>query len=221
MLDNQGFDVWCKALNLSQSARTLVEQIRHATPSRRVQGYQRNVSGFYPSRKMGVTIQFESHHNELARIYELEYDPDVLEYYDQPPPIELVYLTKNGRKQRHLYTPDLFVIQTDCASWEECKPETELVKLLEHNPNRYCKGLDQQWHCPPAESYAAPYGLHFRVHSDAAINWTYQQNLIWLEDYLATEPVTLEAAVVKPICTLVNLCPGITLADLMQQLDYN
>ncbi len=72
MLDSQEFDFWCKALNLSQSARTLVEQIRRAAPSRRVQGYQRNVSGYYPSRKMRVTIQFESHHNELARIYELE-----------------------------------------------------------------------------------------------------------------------------------------------------
>ena len=38
---------------------------------------------------MGVTIQFESHKNELARIRELEYDPEVLEYYDQPPSIKL------------------------------------------------------------------------------------------------------------------------------------
>jgi hypothetical protein len=33
---------------------------------------------------MGRTIQFESHHVELYGIYEMEYDDDVLEYYDQP-----------------------------------------------------------------------------------------------------------------------------------------
>jgi hypothetical protein len=31
---------------------------------------------------MGVTIQFESHRVELAFIYEMEHDADVLEYYD-------------------------------------------------------------------------------------------------------------------------------------------
>jgi hypothetical protein len=30
---------------------------------------------------MGVTIQFESHHHELAGIYSMEYDTEVLEYY--------------------------------------------------------------------------------------------------------------------------------------------
>jgi putative transposase len=219
MLDTEEFDIWCKALNLSQSARILVEQIRRAPPSRQVQGYRRNVCGCYPSRKMGVTIGFESHHNELARIYELEYDPDVLEYYDQPPAIELVYLTKHGRKHRHLCTPDFFVIRTHSASWEECKPESELVLLANHNPNRYCKGTDQQWHCLPAEAYAIPFGFYFHVHSDAVINWTFQQNLIWLEDYLTAEPTVPEATITQPICALVNACPGITLTDLMQQLD--
>jgi hypothetical protein len=47
------------------------------------------VSGCYPSRKIGVTIQFESHKNELARIQELEHASDVIEFYDQPPSIKL------------------------------------------------------------------------------------------------------------------------------------
>ena len=40
---------------------------------------------------MGVTIQFESHRVELAAIYELEHDQDVVEYYDQPPTFKLDY----------------------------------------------------------------------------------------------------------------------------------
>ncbi len=38
---------------------------------------------------MGVSIQLESPKNELAGIRELEHDPEVLEYYDQPPSIKL------------------------------------------------------------------------------------------------------------------------------------
>jgi len=36
----------------------LIASLRAAPPSRRVQGRAQNVSGTYPSRKMGVTIQF-------------------------------------------------------------------------------------------------------------------------------------------------------------------
>jgi hypothetical protein len=38
----------------------------------------------YPSKKMGVTIQFESQSVELGAIYLMEHDESVLEYYDQP-----------------------------------------------------------------------------------------------------------------------------------------
>ena len=44
-------------------------------------GGRQNVIGRYPSKKMGVIIQFENHRVELARIYELEHDPEVLEYF--------------------------------------------------------------------------------------------------------------------------------------------
>src|SRR5688572_3271415 len=47
--------------------------------------------GRYPSRKMGVTVQFESHCVELPTVFELEHDDDVLEYYDQVSAINLYY----------------------------------------------------------------------------------------------------------------------------------
>jgi len=93
MLDAKSFDNWCQSLGLSQAARAAIERVRSSPPSRRVQSGKGNVCGNYPSRKMGVTIQFESHKNELAHIYELEHDPDVLEYYDQPPPRAYAYVS--------------------------------------------------------------------------------------------------------------------------------
>ena len=66
------------------------------TRTRRVRSSRGNVSGRYPSKKMGVTIQFESHRVELAAIYEMEHDAHVLEYFDQPPSIKLLYDACHG-----------------------------------------------------------------------------------------------------------------------------
>src|SRR5260221_11392176 len=88
----------CERLGLSAEARVVVESIRSSPPARRVRSAAGNVSARYPSRKMGVTIQAESHRVELAALYEYEHDPQTLEFYDQPPSIRLVYEAKNGRQ---------------------------------------------------------------------------------------------------------------------------
>jgi putative transposase len=49
---------------------------------------------------MGVTIQAESHQVEPAALYEYEHDVQILEFYDQPPPIKLMYEARNGRTDR-------------------------------------------------------------------------------------------------------------------------
>src|SRR5205814_1183045 len=126
MLDNNEFIHWCQKLNLSEAARNVVEQVRTSDPARRVQSRSRNVSGNYPSKKMGVTIQFESHRVELATVYELEHDPDVIEYYDQPPSFKLDYQGGNGRRIVVFHTPDYFAIRGGTAGWEECKTEEQL-----------------------------------------------------------------------------------------------
>lgn len=96
MLDMDQFRVWCLRLKLSEAAQQAIELIRSSDPARRVQSGARSVSGSYPSKKMGVTIQFESHKVELPAVYEMEHDPDVIEYYDQPPSFKLDYSGMNG-----------------------------------------------------------------------------------------------------------------------------
>ncbi|MFL9458723.1 hypothetical protein AB0758_48005 [Tolypothrix bouteillei VB521301_2] len=49
---------------------------------------------------MGQTIQFESHTVELWAIYQMEHDPEVLEYYDQPPPFKIQYHNNNTGTQK-------------------------------------------------------------------------------------------------------------------------
>lgn len=115
----------------------MISTIGTATPSRRVQGRAKNVSGVYPSQKMGLTIQFESHTVELWAIYQMEHDAQVLEFYDQPNPFKIQYQSQTGRKIAHYHTPDFFVLRTDGAAWEEWKPEAQLQKLAS-----VCRPLD-------------------------------------------------------------------------------
>ena len=67
------FEQWCRALALPPSTCDYLAIIRGRLPVRRVNSRAGNVSGTYPSRKMGVTIQFESHKVELWAILAFAY----------------------------------------------------------------------------------------------------------------------------------------------------
>jgi putative transposase len=82
MLNDREFLLWFREQNLPHRARLVIDQIRTSEPSRRVHGSAGNVCGRYPSRKMGRTIQFESHRNELAIILEYEHDKAIIEFWD-------------------------------------------------------------------------------------------------------------------------------------------
>jgi len=192
MLSKEAFVQWYLNAGFSEQAKALIERIRSSPPTRRVSGRAGNVPGRYPSRKMKATIQFESHRGELANIYELEHDPEVLEYYDQPSAIKLSYIAKNKRGVGVNHTPDFFILRRNCAGWEECKNEADLVRLADQMPNRYVQ-QDGHWRCPPGESYAQQFGLYYRLRSSGHINWTYQRNIQFLEDYLrANAPLVSE-----------------------------
>jgi len=217
MLSEDQFDNWCQRQKLSQPARKTLELIRKGEPSRRVGGGRKNVSGSYPSQKMGKTIQFESHKVELPFIYQLEHDCDVLEFYDQPPPIKISYCSPNGRQLSFFYTPDFFVIRTEAAVWVECKTEPDLKKLAATSQNRYFLGEDGQWHMPPGEQYAQEFGFFFCIWSDAEIDWVLQRNIIFLEDYYRAEYSCVSSSTGKVVRSLVSAQPGLTLHQLLHQ----
>ncbi len=207
----------CERLGLSAEARAVIESIRSSPPSRRVRSAAGNVSVRYPSRKMGVTIQAESHHVELAALYEYEHDAQTLEFHDQPPPIKLVYESKNGRQVGVWHTPDYFVLRTDAAGWEEWKTEAGLERLEETMPHRYVRDESGHWRCPPGERFAEPFGLLYRLRSSADIDWVFQRNLRFLEDYLALEPSVIDEHSAD-ILRLVEEQPGLHLDELYRQL---
>lgn len=216
VLNDNAFEAWCVSLALSAQAKQLIADIRTSPPVRRVQSAAGNVSGRYPSQKMAATIQFESHRLELAVIYELEYDPDVLAYYDQPNRMALRYQSRSGtRPVTAKHTPDFFVIRRESAEWLECKMEDHLTQLAEEMPHRYVQDTDGTWRCPPGEAYAATLGLCYRVYSSAQIDWVYQRNIRFLEDSLRSPLPATVPEVLKAIQALVASKPGISLRDLL------
>lgn len=212
MLTEQDFAAWVVRAGLPEPAQAAVAHIRSSGPARRVGGGRSNVTGRYPSRKMGVTIQFESHRVELPAIFELEHDSSVLEYYDQAPAIKLDYRSADGKRLGVMHTPDFFVIREDRAGWEECKTAEELTRLSERNPNRYRRD-GQEWRCPPGRQHAESLGLYYRVRSSAEINWLFQRNVQFLEDYLRT-PVSVASLQRQRVLAHVAAQPGCTLEAL-------
>lgn len=212
MLTPSEFDQWGRELQLSPAAREMIAAIRTSPPARRVTSRAKNVSGTYPSRKMGVTIQFESHTVELWAIYLMEHDPDVLEFYDQPQTFKLRYQAKSGTKMLgHYYTPDFLVLRKQSVGFEEWKTEDELHRLAAKQPFRYQRLDDGTWRCPPGEEYAQSHGLSFRVCSSASLSRTYIENLIFLEDYIGFMP-TVPHQVESRLVELIRATPGIPLA---------
>jgi putative transposase len=218
MLTPEAFEDWCQRTQLPSPTTNLIQNIRSSDPSRSVGGGRGNVAGRYPSQKMGMTIQFESHKVELPIIYQLERDPNVLEYYDQPPSIKLEYLSAKGKKLGVLHTPDFFVIRTDSVGWEECKPEQGLLELAQKQTNRYIND-NGQWLCPPGIAFAQQYKLYYRIRSDSEINWIQQRNWSFLEDYLrSNESSNVSPSAIEEIDILLANQPGIHLLDLLEQL---
>lgn len=214
MLTDHEFQLWVQRNQISLSTEAALQRIRHAQPARRVQGHATNVSGRYPSIKMGVSIQFESQHVELWAIYAMERDDLVLEYYDQPTRIQLHYRARSGRNTSPWHTPDFLVIRRDGVGFEEWKDAKALDQLVERMPERYQHTVGGGWRCPPGEAAAQALGFSYRVRTSSEYHPVYIQNLKFLQDFW-THPFTLLPHAVAQVVEVLRLSPGISVAALL------
>ncbi len=177
------FHTWSQHLQLTSETVALITAIRESPPVRRVRGRANNVTGRYPSPKMGRSIQFESEHVEFWAIYGMERDDEVLEFYDQSSRIPLSYRARSGHNTTQWHTPDFFVLRRSGAGWEEWKPASVLDDLAGSMPARYQQAGTGQWRCPPGEAYAAQFGLTYRLRSSAEYHPLEIENLKFLQDF--------------------------------------
>ena len=108
-------------LELPPLGREYAKRVAGSPPSRRVGSCGSNVVCRFPSKKKGVTIQAESHRCELALVYVLEHDPDVIAYWDQPEAIKLSYLSASGHLVSPTATLDYLVLRRDGLELIEAK----------------------------------------------------------------------------------------------------
>lgn len=211
---------WYLRKGIRAEARALIDEIRNSEPVRKVRGYGSSVIGQYPSKKMQRTLQFESHRCELSFI-QLQDAPnnDVEEIWDQPTKAKISYKTKSGRTVTVDYVPDFFVITKDCGEFIECKTEEELLKLAEDQPNKFYRDENGVWHCPPAEAWAARYGLRHRIRSTASINKIYVRNLEFFDDYIRRNDFHVSSEARDHVVSIVKEHNGITLLDLLNKIE--
>lgn len=101
-------------------------------------GLARNVgsSGFtslkteYQSRKMGATVNTESRTGELSYAIHLDFDPDVVGFYEQPPQVDCYRATKAGTRRLTNYTPDMLVLHVRGPFVAQVKPKAALDALV-------------------------------------------------------------------------------------------
>lgn len=208
------FSAWCQEHQVSPETERYLQRIRSSEPSRRVRGRASNVSGRYPSVKMGCSIQFESHRVELWAIYAMERDDDVLAYYDQPTRIQLHYRSRSGRKTSPWHTPDFLVIRRDGVAFEEWKPAEFLEDAASRMPERYQREPGGGWRCPPGSAAATALGLTYRVRTSNEYHPSYIQNLKFLQDFW-THPFTLAPQTEHQVLDAVRAYPGVSVAALI------
>jgi putative transposase len=214
-LTDEEFRAWCQRNKVEPETAAYLQRIRTATkPERKVRGGKSNVSGRYPSQKMGFSIQFESQHVELWGCHTMERDQDVLEYYDQPTRIQLHYRARSGRKTSPWHTPDFLVLRQHGAGFEEWKHASSLEKLVVTMPERYQQQSTGGWQCPPGEQAARELGLSYRVRTSAEYHPLYIANLKFLHDFW-THPFHVEKGQEAQVLAALSAYPGVSVAQLL------
>jgi putative transposase len=214
-LSDEEFDAWCQHNQLAPETAAYIQRLRTDLPARRTHSHASNMSGRYPSVKMGWAIQFESQHVELWAIYAMERDAGVLELYEQPARIPLHYQARSGRKTSPWHIPDFLVIRQDGAGFEEWKHAASLEKLAITQPQRYQRKASGGWQCPPGEAAAQALGLSYRVRTSAEFHPTYIQNLKFLQDFW-THSFQVEAEQEAQVLASLEAYPGVSVAALLE-----
>src|SRR6266566_1658518 len=214
-LDGTALLAYFRRFHFPQATQELLISIRSSPPSRTPGAHRGNMPVWYPSKKMQCIVKAESAKVEFAFLLAAEHDDAVLEIWDQPPSIPLEYLDKRGRLQRPMHTADYFIFGREECGWIECKPTDELLRLEKTRPNRFVRDEQGVWRCPPGETFAATYGLMYRVWSSDQINWMAQDNALYLEDYYQhLEQLSVPEQTLAVLFQLLDAQPGIMLADL-------
>lgn len=175
MLTDQQLEEYFTKHNLAAPAREYIQQTRDSEPSRLVgTNASSNVISGFPSTKTNLLIQTESRTAEHAHALEHEYSSTVIEFWDQPPPVNVVRTSPKDKPLPGYYTPDFVVLDVTGPYVEEVKPDEAVEKLLRTRPADWIQTETGVTFRPALEAYGR-LGLTFKVVS-------VKFNPIWTEN---------------------------------------
>ena len=159
---------------LSKQAREYVEMVRSNEPSRMVGVHAKNsLSSWAPSSIMGKTISLESGSPENAFHLLCQFSNSqkscglknkVLEIYDQPEPVNIRKINKNGVRRRTSYTGDFLLLTTSGVEMVEVKTKDEVDKKIELYPDDWKRTESGEVRYIPAEEKFKEIGIRFHVY---------------------------------------------------------
>jgi len=177
MLNDQELEYYFTKHQVTQAAQEYIEMVRNSAPSRLVgRNARNNVCTNFCSKKMGMTIQTESHTAEFLFAIEWEYDDSIIEFWDQPAPVSIKRTYKNGSKRAGSYTADFLLITTTGPCVVEVKTGKNINTLCEKKPVDWLM-IDDEPHFIPAENIFRELDLPYSVLSSAQLNAIRAQNL--------------------------------------------
>jgi hypothetical protein len=73
-----------------------------------------------------------------------------------------------------------------------------------------------RWICPPGEAAASEFGLSYRIWSSSGIDWVFQDNIRFIEDYLRSDCPDPSPEMAEKVLSWLGLRKAATLADLLE-----
>lgn len=149
---------------LARRAESYLRETRESEPSRVVGERAKNsVCSWVVSKKMGRSISTESKTAERAFVTLSEYDPTVFEYWDQPPPIKVRRVDKNGVIRIGTHTPDFVILSRSGPQVIEVKPLDIIRSLIDRQPENWIRTTDNDYQYLPAQNAFRDIGLEHSV----------------------------------------------------------
>lgn len=202
---------------LQNAAMQYIHAARHSPPSRRVRSGEKpqNTPVRYASRKMGHTVGCESAIEQRFAM-SCEFNDDVLEYWDQPPPITI----RVGSKQRQRpYHADFLVITRTGAWVAEVKFLRECKRLGQERPDQWQDSGEECWDFVPARDAFAALGLRYAVVTERTICPILTENLDLVARTLDIGTTSVGQRVCSEVARILEQRGAMPLAELAQCLD--
>lgn len=189
MLSESDLDALLEDLNIPPEGVDYVLRTRVLAPTREVGAYaKKSVAGMHFSSLLGETRDYESRSGEAAHFRKWDLDADkIIEYWAQPPSIEIYRHDSIGRKIFGQYTPDALLIRPDAIRVVEIKPEGKIKRRIGKYPNDW-KEENGRFDFLPASAHFARIGLQFQVLPNENISRVEWNNLGLIHQVICNSP---------------------------------